>query len=99
MEALLLEPLHMRQDQDESTKFILQKDAAECFLQIAVFDPGRALLSNNAEVVDALHMLVDKAWTEEAKLCAHNALLALGKVERMHEPEPDVGWVMMSYQW
>ena len=104
-ETLLLDPSHMRQEEDERIKAIIQQDAAECLLQIALFEPGRALLSNNASVVDVLHMLVDKAWAEEAKLSAHNALLALGAIERTHEPEPDqegssdAGWLMMSYQW
>jgi hypothetical protein len=107
-EALLLDPDHVRQDQERSIKVILQQDAAECYLQLALFEPGRELLSSDTSVLDALRMLLDKAWSEEVRVVAHNTLLALGAIERIHEPEPeresgddddDGGWLMMSYQW
>ena len=117
METLLLDDGSSRQDQELHVKQAIQRDSAECFLQLALFDPGREMLLENTASVQALHALADgKALTEEvsfllknpdflfknpdfrlkkrciiikqAKLSAHGALLAIGAIERTHEPEP-----------
>ena len=44
-EALLLDPEHARQNQDEAIKAAIQQDAAECFLQLALFEPGQDMLA------------------------------------------------------
>eukprot|EP01043_Picozoa_sp_COSAG02_P051747 COSAG02_NODE_5486_length_4288_cov_1.915493_4_plen_132_part_00 len=70
-EALLLDPEHPRNrgdfSQSEEVKGAIQRDAAECFMQLALFDPGRDMLHQDPSVLDALRMLVDKALTEEAR--------------------------------
>jgi hypothetical protein len=112
-EALLLDPAHLRTASDpqsavppmrEATKAAFQQTAAECFLQLALFEPGRAMLSDETAALEALHALVDgQALSEEAKVSAHGALLEIEG--RTHEPEPERegaaeegGHVMVSYQ-
>ena len=97
-EALLLDPDHVRQDQERSIKVILQQDAAECYLQLALFEPGRELLSSDTSVLDALRMLLDKAWSEEAKICARGALKQLCPERRPEPVEVDLDalHIMMS---
>jgi hypothetical protein len=60
-------------------------------------------------VVEALDMLVDKAWSEEAKQCAHAALMQLCPERIKHSEQSSDGngtqadggggHVMISYQW
>jgi hypothetical protein len=96
---------HPRKDADDHEKAPVQNDAIECLLQIAVFKPGRELLQSDPTVMDALAaMAAGKAITEEGKLSAHNALVAIEGV--MREPEPDTEGalisdkhIMVSYQW
>ena len=100
IEALLLDPEHTRQDQLETTKGTLQHDAAECFMQLALYEPGRDVLQQSPGVLDALRMLVDKALTEEARKCAEGVLVALDpQVEAISGFCGDQFHVMMSYQW
>ena len=107
IDALILDPDHCRKDTDESVKAAIQADAADCLLQLAVFEPhGRQLLESNHAVIEALHALADgKAFTEAAQISANGALMALEG--RVREPEParegdeaeaDLH-LMMSYQW
>jgi len=98
MEALLLDPEHMRQDQSQDVKGAIQCDAAECILQLALFPIGRDMLSQDASVLDALRMLVDKALTEEARQYAEGALMALLPPEAVvhHEIDMDALHVFMS---
>ena len=105
MDGLFLDPDHPRKDADDSEKVPLQTDACGCFLQLAVFEPGRELLQSDPAAMDALRALADgKAMTEEGKLSAHNALVAIEGVTREPEPEmegaeePDPH-IMASYQW
>jgi hypothetical protein len=77
LEALLLDPDHNRQGQSDEVKSAIQRDAAQCFMQLATFGPGREVLQKDTAVLDALRMLVDKGWAEEAKRNAEGALLAL----------------------
>ena len=103
--ALLLDPGHTRQSQDEAIKVAIQQDAAECFLQLAVFEPGRQLLAEDEAVMEALHALADgQALIEEAKQYACGAVIAVEGRADEPEPQPDGseesgGHLMVSYQW
>lgn len=106
MEALLLNPEHVRNhgdlEQSDEVKGAIQCDAAESLMQLALFPPGRDVLQQDASVLDALHMLVDKALTEEARQYAEGALMALLPPEAVvhhHEIDMDARHVFMSYQW
>eukprot|EP01046_Picozoa_sp_COSAG06_P004351 COSAG06_NODE_181_length_20926_cov_7.590051_14_plen_160_part_00 len=66
----------------------IQADAAECFLQLALYEPGKKLLEGNPAVLDALRAMCKTAFTEEAQLSAEGALLALEG--RQREPEPEL---------
>ena len=75
-------------DVDEAVKAAIQTDAANCFLQIAVFGPGREMLAADGAAMGALHALADgHALTPEAKLSAAGAILAIEG--RTHEPQPE----------
>ena len=87
LDALFLEEGHFRKGAEELAA--LQTDGIDSFLQIALFEPGRELLRSNRSAVDGLRALADgKALTEEGKLAACSALLAIEGVPR--EPEPQV---------
>jgi hypothetical protein len=90
--------LDMRKDiSDESDglkadKKAIQADAAECILQLAVFEPaGRELLEQHPSVMDALCALASggKALTEEARVSAVGALMAIENTSLSREPEPE----------
>ena len=68
-------------------------------MRTKAFCAGRDMLQKDASVLDALHMLVDKALTEEAKHYAEGALMALDPQEHEHEIDVDALHVMVSYQW
>jgi hypothetical protein len=101
MEALLLDSEHTRQDQSEDVRGSIQRDAAECLMQLALFDPGRDILQKDESVLDALRTLIDHGMTDEAKQYAKGALMALLPPEEPHPVRPDQvqGHVMVSYQW
>ena len=102
LEALLLDPGHLRQDQAERTNAGTQADAAECLLQLALYEPGRAMLVKDTAATEALRALADMASTEEANASASGALLA---IEGRHaqptrrDSEAACQQVMISYQW
>ena len=105
LDLLFLDADHTRKDAPDSEKAPVQTDACDCFLQLAVFEPGRELLRSDPAAMEALRALADgKALTEEGKLSAHNALVAIEGVTREPEPEmegaeePDPH-IMASYQW
>ena len=78
LEVLLLDPAHPRQQADPEIKAAIQADAAECLLQIALLDAGRALLQSQGEVLDALRALAGgAALTPQAAGSATGALLAI----------------------
>lgn len=95
---------HPRKDADDLEKAPIQNDALDALLQIALFKPGRELLQSNTTVMGMLAAMADgMALTEEGKLSARNALVAIKGVTR--EPEPEVEGrldsdkhVMVSYQ-
>ena len=73
---------------DRDVKAAIQTDAANCFLQIAVFGPGREMLASDGAAMEALHALADgHALTPEAKLSAAGAIMAIEG--RSHEPQPE----------
>ena len=99
LDGLLLDPEHPRKDTDETVKTAVQRDFAECIQQISLFPPGCEALKENEAIIQALSILKDKAWSEEARICAAGALIAL----MPPEPEPlldgEEKHVMLSYQW
>jgi hypothetical protein len=104
MSALLLDPEHMRQSQEPDVKEAIQCGACDCFLQIALYEPGRALLENDEAVLEALRALADQAWSEDAKLSATRALMALGKdTHVLRESDLQAAdsppHIMASYNW
>jgi hypothetical protein len=77
----------------------IQQDAAECFMQLALFDTTRDVLKQDGSVRDALRMLADKgAMSEEAKMSAEGALMALDPKAEVHLRDVDDLHVMMSCQ-
>jgi hypothetical protein len=101
MEALLIDQSHGRQNQHDATKGSIQRDALECFMQLALFDPGRDMLQKDVTLLDALRMLADKALTDQARHYAQGALMALLPPEAIihSEIDPDTLHVFVSYQW
>ena len=110
IDGLLLDDEHPRKDTAEAIKERVQHDYAECIQQISLFPPGRAALqAAGPRVVEALDMLVDKAWSDEAKQCAHAALMQLCPERIKHSEQSSDGngtqadggggHVMISYQW
>jgi len=104
-EGLLLDAEHVRQNQDEAIKAGIQQDAAESFLQIALFEPGRQILMEDSAAMAALHILADgQALTEEARQYAYGAVIAIEGVNREPEPAREEGGdevgshIMASYQ-
>ena len=101
IDGLLLDPEHPRKDTDEAIKTAVQRDFAECVQQISLFPAGRAALTADSAVVDVLDVLVDKAWSEEAKDCARGALMQL--TDRHHETvaekDLDALHIMMSCEY
>jgi hypothetical protein len=96
--ALLLDPEHPRNvdGSPEAVRAIVQRDFAECIQQLSLFAPGCEALKS-AGIVEALDMLVDKAWTEEAKDSARGALMQL--TDRHHREvtvDLDATHIMMS---
>ena len=83
---------------DEKLRAGIQCDGAECFLQLVLFDPGRELLEQHTEALDALRALVDgAALTEEARLSASSALAAVEGPAPGPGPDPgDEKHVMVS---
>ena len=78
LDALFLDPEHPRKDMDETLQAGIQRDGAECFLQLALFELGKDLLEQHPTALDALQALVDgSALTESARLAASGALLAM----------------------
>ena len=98
LDALFLDPENPRKDMDERLRAGIQCDGAECFLQLALFEPGKELLEQHAEALDALRALVGgAALTEEARLSASSALAAVEGPAPGPGPDPgDEKHVMVS---
>lgn len=97
LDGLLLDPNHVRYGQGDEVKSAVQRDAVECLTQLALHEPTRSALGQDAAVVDALRTLVDKAMTEEARRSAEGALMVLVPQEvHHHGVDPNSLHVMMS---
>ena len=59
LDTLLLDPGHVRAGLADGVKTAIQADAADCLMQIALFEPGRALLKadRSRSAMDALRAL------------------------------------------
>lgn len=78
LDALFLDPEHVRTNMHETLRAGIQCDGVQCFLQLALFEPGKQLLEQHPEALDALRALVNGAGlTEEARLLASSALAAV----------------------
>ena len=98
-DMLLVDPHHPRQSQDEAIKAAIQKDAAECFLQLALFEPGRQMLTKDVAAMEKLHTVADgggQTLTKDARECAYGAVIAVEGRAREPEPQPDQKHVMLS---
>ena len=95
IDGLLLDSEHPRKDADEAIKTAVQRDFAECVQQIALFPAGCDALKANETVMHAMLALKDKAWSEEAKICAEGALMALIPPEH-HDDIIEALHIMMS---
>lgn len=60
------------------------QDFAEAIAQLVMFPPGREALLQDPTVAEALLQVAAEGWTEEARLSAESALLALS------DRQPDV---------
>ena len=97
LDALFLDPEHPRKDMDEALRAGIQRDGAECFLQLALFEPGKELLEQNPEALDALRLLTDEGLTKEAREHASGALVAVEGLAPGPVPTPgDQKHIMMS---
>eukprot|EP01043_Picozoa_sp_COSAG02_P044766 COSAG02_NODE_4029_length_5885_cov_88.549430_4_plen_556_part_00 len=104
LDMLLLDLNHCRKDVDLQIKAAIQADATDCLLQLALYEPGRALLAQDSTARDALKALTAQdneahnsggALSEQVKLSADGALLALlGKAN--HETNPDSKLAMVT---
>lgn len=96
IEGLLLAPDHNRQSQDSAVKAQIQCDAAECFAQLAQFEPARDMLRDDPVILDVLRALATEASREEAKQSAEGALMSLDPQEVVREIDVENLHVMMS---
>ena len=98
LDALFIDPEHPRKDMDEALRAGIQRDGAECLLQLALVEAGKELLERHPEALDALRALADgTALTEEARLAASAALAAVEGPLPGPAPTPgDEKHVMMS---
>jgi len=95
IDGLLLDPEHPRKDTNDAVKTAVQRDFAECIQQIVLFPAGREALTVNETLMQALLTLKDEAWSEEAKVCAEGAIMALIPPEH-HEVGLEARHIMMS---
>ena len=90
----------------EGAKGPVQRDFAEAIAQLALFPSGKEALLQDSNAVEALQQVAAEGWTEESRLSAESALLALSDrqpVDVEHDQATrDQGQqrhVMLSYQW
>ena len=87
LDALFLDPEHPRKGMDEALRAGIQRDGAECLLQLALVEAGKELLERHPEALDALQALIDgAALKEEARLAAAGALAAMEGPAQEHAP-------------
>jgi hypothetical protein len=96
-DMLLLDPEHARQNQGEAIKAAIQKDAAECFYHLALFDLGRQMLMQDEAAMETLsNASKDQTLTDEARENAYGAMMAVNGRAREPEPQPGQKHVMLS---
>eukprot|EP01048_Picozoa_sp_COSAG05_P036581 COSAG05_NODE_16560_length_343_cov_0.844262_1_plen_84_part_01 len=64
------------------------QDFAEAIAQLAMYPPGREALLRDPTVAEALRQVAATGWTEEARVSAEAALLAMSE-EPEHERKRD----------
>ena len=110
LSVLALDTENVRSDMDEGARAAIQADATECLLQLAVFEPGRQILTVDEPVMHALQLIAaeggsgGRALSAVAQESARNALSAIeGQLTELppHEPDDDSSarHIMCSYQW
>ena len=84
----------------EATQEVWQRNCTEALEQLALFEPGKIALAQDAQVMEALHAVSERGMCEEARESARGALLALSdeQPDRLEEVA-DRQHVMLSYQW
>jgi hypothetical protein len=55
-------------------KAAVQRDAAECIQQLALFPPAREALQADSSLLEAVQALAESGWTDEAKDSASRTL-------------------------
>ena len=72
----------------------------EALEQLALFEPGKIALAQDAQVMEALHAVAERGMCEEARESARGALFVLCD-EQPDRPDEgaDRQHVMLSYQW
>ena len=60
LDALFLDPEHPRKDMEEALRAGIQRDGAECLLQLALVEAGKELLERHPEALEALRALADR---------------------------------------
>ena len=84
----------------EATQEVWQRNCTEALEQLALFEPGKIALAQDAQVMEALHTVAERGMSKEARGSAKGALLALSD-EQPDRPDEgaDRQHVMLSYQW
>lgn len=81
---------------------ICAQDFAEAIAQVATFPPGREALLQDSTVTEALRRVSAEGWTDEARMSAKAALLAMSdrQPQAYHEQQHQgQKHIMLSYQW
>lgn len=83
MDSLLIDPEHPRRGQPDFEAIAphVQRDYAEAIAQLVMFPPGKEACLQNPTVAEALRHVAQEGWTDEARLSAEGALLALSGKE------------------
>lgn len=85
--SLLLDPDHPRRSQSNFDEVApsVQRDFAEVFAQLVMFEPWQEVLRQDPAVAEALQQVVREGMTDEARLSAESALVPL----QNRQPEPE----------
>ena len=100
VDALLLDEEHPRAGMEQDKKIWCQEHHVECLAQLAMFEPAREALRQDASVMRALVVMSDSGLSAEGRKFAETALLALSdKTSEVVHVEGEQKHVMVSYQW
>ena len=96
LDALFLDPEHPRMNTDEKAPIKaldeplragIQRDGAECLLQLALVEAGKELLERHPEALEALRALAGgAALNQETRLAASGALVAMDGLAQASAP-------------